>query len=319
LLNIVNDILDISKIETGQITINNSVVHIDVLIKSLSDFINVLAVQKSLSLCILNEIPKGDNVIWIDESKLRQIITNLLGNSIKYTKKGFVQLQCSLQDEKLLFVVSDTGIGIAEEDQAKIFDRFSQLENELSSGTGLGLAISKGLTEIMGGNIWFESKINEGSKFYLSVPYAVPQDIEADSTQTKPALNFSPEAIFNKILIAEDEVFNYKLLEVFFKPFNTEILWAKNGDEAIEIVHQHRDIDFIFMDVKMPILGGIEATKQIKRTHPSIPIIAQSAFAFSEEREICIEAGCDFYLTKPIRRQDLLEIIQQYQDTTKYS
>jgi len=311
LLNLVNDVLDLSKIETGQLTVNKKASNISALLVSIYQLFEQVSHHKGISLHLNSSIPRAKAMVIIDETKVRQVLVNFLSNALKYTEKGEVELGCKMIEDQLHFYVRDTGIGIASQDQFAIFDRFRQVDNNINSGAGLGLAISKGFAESMGGSVCVDSKLGEGSTFYLSFPYelasnekSLPKSIIDRSEQFK--LNLSDK----HILIAEDELFNFKLLEVIFKQLSVKVIWAKNGKEAIEAVTKFPNFDMILMDIKMPIMNGLEATKIIKSNYPSIPIIAQSAFAFTNERERCLKAGCDDYLTKPIKKQKLLDLFE---------
>lgn len=311
LLNLVNDVLDVSKIETGQVTINKKVASISEILISLYQLFENNAHSKGISFHLNSTISEEQATVLIDEIKVRQILSNFLSNALKYTEKGEIKLGCKMTTNQLHFYVSDTGIGIGEEYQATVFDRFSQVEDSMNVGAGLGLAISRGFAESMGGSVCVNSTLGKGSTFHLSIPY---QPILAKQSNLKSAQNASKgiqlDLSDKQILIAEDELFNFKLLEVVFKQLKVKLFWAKNGKEAIEAVNQNPNFDLILMDIKMPIMNGLEATKVIKSEYPSIPIIAQSAFAFTDEREQCLRAGCDDYLSKPIKKQELLELFE---------
>lgn len=313
LLQVVNDILDISKIETNQMTINDAPTHLIKLVTALYDSFEILTKEKKLNFYLKHNLVEEEAVIGVDEVKLRQILNNLLSNAIKYTNQGSVTFEVRKTKRHLLFIIEDTGSGIKETQQEAIFDRFQQVENEMAVGTGLGLAISKGLAELMNGKIWVESEWQKGSTFYLEIPYhTIHNPITKES---KPlALQIPIETPYSKqkVLIAEDETFNFKLLEVMLRQLGAEITWVKNGQDAVNAIQEGQDFDLIFMDIKMPVMDGLEAIRLIRQTHPRIPIIAQSAFAFTDEKERCLEVGCDHYLTKPIPKQELVDIFQKY-------
>lgn len=311
LLNLVNDVLDVSKIETGQVIIKKKTSNLSALLISLYQLFEKEIYSKGISFHLNSEISDEKNSVFIDETKVRQILTNFLSNALKYTEEGEIKLGCRIDENQLHFYVRDTGVGIRSGDLSAIFDRFRQVEENINTGAGLGLAISKGFAESMGGSVCVDSKLGEGSTFYLSLPYEIASidKLHSQSIVESPKsinLNLSDKCV----LIVEDELFNFKLLEVIFKQLNVKVIWAKNGKEAVEIVTQNPDFDMILMDIKMPIMNGLEATKIIKANHPHLPIIAQSAFAFMDERERCLNAGCDDYLTKPIKKQELLNLFQ---------
>ncbi|MEN0047378.1 MAG: ATP-binding protein [Bacteroidota bacterium] len=312
LLRIVNDILDISKIETGQVDVNYTSVNITAFLNKLYELFKVIAEEKDLELKLHSNISEEEVAILTDVIKLRQILINFLSNAIKYTSKGVIELGCQLQADYVIFHVKDQGRGIATEHQEAIFERFHQIgdENDTETGTGLGLAISKGFAELLGGKISVSSTEGEGSTFYLELPHQKPPILSTTDALKVEDLEKSAPPLYKKVLIAEDELFNYKLLEIVLKQLEIEIVWAKNGQEAVDLVRMYNDFDLILMDIKMPVLNGLEAVKIIKAYNPDIPIIAQSAFAFTDEKERSLQAGCDYYLTKPIKKQELLKILQ---------
>ncbi|MEM0992744.1 MAG: ATP-binding protein [Bacteroidota bacterium] len=306
LLHILNDVLDFSKIETRQVNVNNQATNIVDLIISLYQFFELRAHQKKLSLHLHCEIDEANSWVVVDPVKLRQILSNYLSNAIKYTQQGTIRLLAKIEDRRLIFCVEDTGKGIKAEFHDLVFQRFRQLEDNADTGTGLGLAISKGFAELMGGEVWLTSKAGVGSAFYLALPYVPSQKVVSSvlkESQQDKAIEFH----HNRVLVAEDEVFNFRLLEVVFKQLGVAVVWAKNGAEAIQQVKENPLFDLILMDIKMPVLDGLSATRIIKRSHPNLPIIAQSAFAFMDEKEQSLAAGCDYYLAKPIKKQDLLD------------
>jgi len=315
LLRVVNDILDISKIETNQMTIKENTTHLIELITSLYKSFEILAKNKNLNFSLQHNLTDTEKIVLVDAVKLRQILTNLLSNAIKYTDQGSVIFEVQQAKNNLLFMVKDTGIGIREDQQEVIFDRFQQIDNGIAigTGTGLGLAISRGLTELMKGKLWVESEWRKGSTFYLNIPYRPVQKVLPKKvTSPSSIITGDNEILVKKVLIAEDEIFNFKLLEVILQQLGAEIIWVKNGQDAVNAVKKYPYFDLIFMDIKMPIMNGLDAIQIIKQTHPHIPIIAQSAFAFTDERERCLAVGCDHYLTKPIPKQELIDIFQRY-------
>ena len=257
--------------------------------------------------------------MFIDEVKIKQVLNNLISNALKFTEKGFVEYGCSIVEiEKkpfLLFVVSDTGLGIAKTDHAGIFDRFQQANyttNKKYGGTGLGLAISKAYIELMGGKIWIDSDIGKGSKFYFTIPYKQPDS----QKEHDPSINYYDFNDFNwndkTILIVEDEFSNFYFLSEILSLTGAKIIHALNGKESVNICSQHKNIDLILMDIKMPEMNGYEATFLIKKMKPDLPIIAQTAYAFSDDFQKSLEAGCDDYISKPIVKELLIEKLAVY-------
>jgi PAS domain S-box-containing protein len=312
LLEIVNNILDISKIETGQLVIYKKDFYINTLIMELNNFFLQSIKNKDIILNYVIDNNLDEIQFYSDEIKINQIMTNLINNAIKFTNKGQIDFGYKQYDDKICFFVKDTGEGINKEFQAKLFERFTQGDVSLSrgyEGAGLGLAITKGLVELLDGRIWFESEVSQGSSFYCEFPF-ISSNISIDKIVNRN----SNKKINAKILIAEDDYVSYQYLTKSFKEEGIKILRAENGIQAVEMVKEIDDIDLILMDIKMPFMDGIEATIQIKELKPNIPIIAQTAFAFYEEKEQILLAGCDEYLSKPINIEKLRLLISKYVD-----
>ncbi|NJK97673.1 MAG: response regulator [Bacteroidales bacterium] len=308
LLSIISDLVDISKIETNQIKIIESPVSLfKLLTKTEKDF-NIQLAGKKVNLSLKHGIEDPDIIIKTDESKLIQIITNLVGNAIKFTTAGTVELGYKHIGDFLQFFVRDKGIGIKPENFTVIFDRFRQVETgkiRNYGGTGLGLAISKSFTELMGGKIWVESNYGEGSTFYFTIPYKPVIELPAIKKQeNSPKMNFNSKII----LIAEDEEFNFLYLNELFLETKVKIIRAHNGQEAVDICYSS-PVDLVLMDIKMPVMDGVDATRLIKAKHKTLPVIAVTAYALRGEKEKYMEAGFDDYLAKPIKKDDLMEAV----------
>lgn len=312
LLGIINDVLDISKIETGQISICIMEININEIILDMLLFFKPTANKNNISLYQKKSLPDDQAKILTDGIKLKQILTNLIGNSIKFTKQGYIEYGYSLKNEMLEFYVKDTGIGIKPELHSIIFERFRQAEASNSrsyGGTGLGLSISKALTELLGGNIWIESEVGVGTTFYFTIPYKV-KDVEAGKSY--PSSKEETIFIENPILVVEDDEINYLFLEEVLLQMNYSSIHAKNGMEAISLLKVYPEIKLILMDIKMPVMNGNEATIKIKELRPEIPVIAQTAYALSSEIEAFKKSGFDDFITKPINKSKLVEIINNY-------
>ncbi|OFX17574.1 MAG: hypothetical protein A2033_04535 [Bacteroidetes bacterium GWA2_31_9] len=306
LLSIINDIIDISKIESNQINTNYSSINIEALMQKLVDFFKIQAINKNLNLEYSNKNETIIKNIITDEQKLNQILTNLIGNAIKFTENGSIEFGYKLKNNFLEFFVKDTGIGIEEKYFEIIFDRFRQIEDNYTrkfGGNGLGLSITKAFVEKLGGKIRVESIPSKGTIFYFTVPYksAEPEDIMLKSTQI-----YDYDFSNHKIIVAEDEDSNYIYLNEILINTNARIIRAKNGIELIDILKNERNVNLILMDIKMPEMSGIEATKIIKNSNHNIPIIVCTAYALSGDKEEFINAGCDDYISKPIIEQELL-------------
>ncbi len=319
LMNLINDILDISMIESDQLKIINTMLSPADLIQEIRYFYEMQKVEMGkahLEIGVDYDLACSNLLISSDKNRIRQILSNLISNAIKFTDKGSVMVGFRLNDpDNILFYVKDTGVGIPENLHNAIFDRFNKFnrnETQLYSGTGLGLAICKELVEIMKGKIWLDSSVGLGSTFYFTLPIiniGTSQNNSASSSKDK-----SNEFKFNNktILIAEDVASNFQLLKVYLSKTNADVLWAKSGKEAIDIFSSTPKIDLILMDIQMPELNGIQAIKSIRELSSSVPIIVQTAFAFDNEVEKSYHAGCNDYLTKPIKKEELLFKISTY-------
>jgi len=318
LLALIDDIIDISKIDAKQLRIVKSQVKINAMITELIEFYNSYKNESSKHEVTLKKHFSVDDEgfsILCDSVRLRQILNNLLSNALKFTEKGFVEIGYLLPNKAtILFYVQDTGIGIAPEKTTLIFDRFRQADDSTTrkyGGTGLGLAISRKLIQLMGGQIWVESELGKGATFFFSLPLIIPSKSETilENLSTKNA----PSSFKAKtILIAEDEDTNFLFLQEVLSPTNVAILRAHNGIEAIELVKKNDSIRLVLMDIQMPRMNGYQATQEIKKLKPSLPVIAQTAYAMAEDRAKGERAGCDYYLSKPIKPNDLLETLKQY-------
>ncbi|MBK6345066.1 MAG: PAS domain S-box protein [Bacteroidales bacterium] len=308
LLSIITDIVSIATLEAGQEKVREVKTNVNEILHVVYHQLISKANEKGLKLGFTTSLPDVRAHILADETKLNQVLTNLINNAIKFTEKGEIQLSYALESNQLKFCVEDSGIGIPEEMQGIIFDRFRQVNISASSnlgGTGLGLSISKSYIELMGGRIWLESKAREGTKFYFTIPYkpagaALLSEIQSGEIQKSDLLS-------NKtLMIVEDEYINFRLLEKMLQNFNLKIIWVENGYDAIDNCIRNKEIDIILMDLKMPGIDGFETTREIRRLSPGIIIIAQTALALSGDREKAIEAGCNDYLPKPVRKEELI-------------
>jgi PAS domain S-box-containing protein len=311
LVELVNNILDISLIETAQTTVHKEIFSLNDMISDLYNFYIPIAAAKNLDMIV--DIP--DNIdekpIYSDQLKIHQIMSNLINNALKFTHKGSITFGYSIDKSNGRFFVKDTGIGIREESLTDIFDRFTQIDSSITrgfEGAGLGLSICKGMVEILEGRIWVDSKPGVGSAFYFDIPFDQAENRNFE-TPVNPKSSISGK---KKILIAEDDDISYEYLKKILDNHSYQLLYAKNGADAVWIVKNNPDIDLVLMDIKMPVMDGMEATKQIKKIRPELPIIAQTAYSFNEERALIMQAGCSDYLSKPIDREKLLKIIERY-------
>ncbi|GEM_PF-458828 len=317
LMNLIEDIIDITKIEAGKIKINLTECNVSDLMDELyATFLKIKNKngKKSLELRLNKPVTNKGFTISTDPSRIRQVLSNLLGNALKFTDEGFIELGFNLEEENQIeFYVKDTGIGIPKQKQKLIFERFGQVEeaqNKERKGTGLGLAISKKLAELLGGDLTVESEEGVGSTFKLKLPVtlAAGKVVEKKVEEKTPEINWDNKVI----LIAEDSVLNYTYLEAILQRTNVKLIWAKDGKEAVEICQKNEDIDIVLMDIKMPVLDGLNAIKEIKKFRKDLPIIVQTAYAMPEDRERSFAAGSDDYLTKPLNANELFKTIGKF-------
>jgi signal transduction histidine kinase len=311
LLRIVDDILDISRIETGAMTLNTESTCLQDFMKDVHRFFEPQARTKKIT--YTQNVPDEPIYFEIDRTKLFQIISNLLNNALKFTSKGEIQCGAVFYETTIQFYVKDTGIGIPKQLHKKIFERFRQAELTISrtfGGTGLGLAISKKLIELFGGEIWVESEVNVGANFYFSIPFKPSEKPEHKKTVRQ---DFFYTQTHKHILIAEDNQTNYYYLEQLLSHANIPVIRAKNGEEAVSLCKEaHENIGLVLMDVRMPIKDGISASKEILKLFPHMPILIQTAFVLTLQKEEALEIGCIGIVPKPIKRDDLFSYITTY-------
>ncbi|HEY4789614.1 MAG TPA: response regulator, partial [Bacteroidales bacterium] len=309
LLNLINDIIDIAKIEAKQLSTQECNTNINAILEELYKLFE--ETRKSLNkyhISLRLSIPDREKkiILFTDPYRLKQILSNLINNALKFTDTGHITFGFKIEDNAILFFVQDTGIGIPEDKQEFIFKRFGKIENlgKNISGTGLGLAISKHLASLLHGTLWVESNEGKGSNFYLKLPYSNAQDDVPEQIVHHP-VNGHYNWRGKRILIAEDEDLNFKVLQIALRKTNVDVVRAHNGKEALEIVNTSSEIDLILMDIQMPVMDGYEAMLHIKKVKPQLPIIAQTAFALLEEQSHCLEMGFSDYISKPIKPEEL--------------
>lgn len=314
LLQIINDIIDISKIEANQLNIENQQFSLNkVLYELFSSFEAELAAQNKdrVKLEFKAELDKEASYIQSDEFRLKQILTNLISNAIKFTDKGKIDFGYKVDKNTLRFFVHDTGIGIPKEALNHIFDRFRQADGSSTrqfGGTGLGLAISKQLVEMLGGKIWVKSEINKGSKFYFTIPFkTVKRNIEMDKIKKEEVLDLSEKCF----MLVEDDTISMAYLEEILQPTKVKIVKAFDGEQAVEKFKEEK-IDLVLMDIHLPKMSGNKATQVIKNINRSVPVIAQSAFAMPDDKKESFKHGCDDYITKPIDHRLLFATIKKF-------
>lgn len=312
LLQLIDDIIDISKIEAGQLSLSYSSFNINTLLSDFSDSFRV-EIEKTgkKNLNFLNDIYINEPYVISDPVRIKQILTNLAGNALKFTKEGFIRIICSQNDDKLHFSVEDTGIGIPLDKQEIIFKRFIKLNSGDASvkGTGIGLAIVSDLINLLQGKIWLYSEPSKGSSFHFEIPYSKS---ELPETPDKPEVRDSASSFADKILVAEDEDHNFMVMEEFLSLMGLRAVRAVNGKEAVQSVKERNDIALVFMDLKMPVMGGLTATGKIKSLFPGLPVIALTAYAMEGDELKAREAGCDDYMAKPVRIEDVKDMLNRH-------
>ena len=313
LLSIVNDVLDISKIEAGVVQLNYESVNVNQLLSEIEAFYRPISLEQNLELICSKGLIDSDSVIEIDRTKLNQIISNLMSNAFKFTDEGSVEFGYKLEDKKLQFFVSDSGLGIDKELHDVIFDRFIQAENDFekqNKGTGLGLAISKRFVELFKGEIWIDSTGN-GTTVFFTIPYS-----KVTSNNIESIIDIKPKTATKSaeivILVAEDEEYNLLYMNELFSKTQYKLVEANNGKEAVEIVRENPLINLVLMDIKMPIMNGYDAMKEIKAMRADLPVIALSAFAMESDKETALASGFNSYLSKPIDKKILFDLIEKY-------
>ncbi|MCX6287702.1 MAG: PAS domain S-box protein [Bacteroidetes bacterium] len=322
LMRIMDDIIDIAKIEAGQVKIEVKECQVNTLLSSL--FVTMNEVRKKhlkthVDLKFKPFSPDKDFTILTDGNRLRQVLTNLIENSFKFTEQGFVEFGYTFKtDEKLgpiiEFFVRDTGIGIPKDKHQVVFERFRQADDTSTrkyGGTGLGLTICKNLMSLLNGDIRLESEAGQGATFFITLPLTTIASTEVPKPAQKQMPEYSGILANKTVLVVEDEESNYFLLERILRRTGANVVWAKNGIDAITMAGMG-NIDLVLMDVRMPVMDGYEATGEIRKFNKTIPIIAQTAYALKGEKERSIAAGCDGYISKPIDPKEFLETIIRF-------
>jgi CheY-like chemotaxis protein len=319
LLTIITDILDISKLEAGQLNLVESSFNLNNLLDEL-----LLQFEKdkkdkgrdSIVLYLRKGLSDEESEIYADKARLNQVISNLIGNALKFTEQGTIEFGFTLiGNETIEFYVKDTGIGIPLEFQRIIFERFRQADDSCSrryGGTGLGLAISRGLVELLKGKIWVDSTPDLGSVFFFTIPYQrmLPVGVQ------KTVLHLSQNEVVNwkhtTILVVEDVIDNFLLLKEIIDETGATTIHAADGTSGVEYVKSNPKIDLVLMDIQLPDINGYDATKTIKKIRPKLPVIAQTAFGLTGDREKSLEAGCDEYISKPIIKKEFVLLVNRF-------
>jgi PAS domain S-box-containing protein len=324
MLNLIDDIISISKVESGQMEITVSRTNINELIEDNYSFFRPEVEQKRITMLFVNHLPFQEAIIETDRQKVSSILANLIKNAIKFTEKGSIKIGYVKKGDFLEFFVKDTGIGVQPEQKEMIFERFRQGSESLIrnyEGAGLGLSISKAYVEMLGGKIWVENNpeilvsealtSKKGSIFYFTIPYNHCNGEKTSDKKNIPANEKENQARDLKILIAEDDGISERLISIATNRISKNILKVGNGAEAVKACRNNPDIDLVLMDIKMPEMDGYEATRQIRKFNKKVIIIAQTAYGLKGDREKAINAGCNEYITKPISLTILNTLIKK--------
>ena len=316
LVRLIENILDLAKIESNQLKFNLSDVSINDIINHIEFYFRDDIKNKGLTFNISKPFEE-DIIIYSDSYRIKQVLSYLIDNAIKYTESGNIELSYNIQEQsgkgKLTFCIKDTGIGISTDRLEHIFQRFSKIEDDkkkLYRGAGLGLAISRNIISLLDGELKVDSEVSKGSNFYFTLPVR-----NISTSRQKQAKQFKQSEHYNwsnkTILIAEDDESNFRFFKLMLEETNIDIIHAEDGLKALEIFG-NTELDIILMDIKMPKMDGLEATRLIRKTNKSIPIIAQTAFAMENDENMSIKAGCNAYIQKPIHKEQLLTLIGSY-------
>ncbi len=311
LLNLMENIINMAIIESGQVKFNKAQVSINQLLNDVYNQISVTTTKKDITLRVNSMISKVNDEVIIDQTKVVQILFNLLGNAFKFTEKGMIQFGCKIEGSQLVFHVEDTGVGFPEEKRDLLFEKFRQGKNSitgLNDGMGLGLSISKSYIDLMGGSIKLDSTPKQGTRIEFAVPYDPVITIQSHPTES------SMDAFISNttLLVVDDVEINHLIIVEMLEDLDFQIYYARNGIEAIEMVKGHPEINLVLMDVKMPVMDGYKATIEIKKIKPELPIIAQTAYALAGDKEKALEAGCNDYLSKPLKKEDLIQMLRKH-------
>ena len=310
LMNLIDDVIFLSRLQSEKLPVHTVPFYPTDLLKEIFVMFDLPEMKKNLELKL--QLPENAKTIAMqaDADKIRQVMTNFISNAIKYTQEGYVEFGFEVHKNTIIFYVEDSGMGISEAEQQHIFEAFYRSAEAVSAairGTGLGLNIAKELVELMGGTIGVSSQLRKGSRFFFSLPYTPKKIVDIKPAS---ALQKSKKRRELNVLVAEDDKSNYLYMEVLLKGKVHRIDHANNGLEAVELVMKNK-YDIVLMDLKMPVMSGYEAIRKIKKQFPRLPVIATTAYATQEEKEMAMEAGCDGYLTKPIKKEEIMKIIDQ--------
>ena len=315
LMQIINDIIDISKIESKLLSLSHKECDIsEVLNNTIETFSNSELYKRKANVKLLMNLPiqYSDITTITDKTRLQQVLNNLITNALKATNSGYIEIGFSVKTENLSkyieFYIKDTGIGIPADKQSIVFERFRQVdENGYREGTGLGLSISKGIIDLLGGKLWFDSEVNRGSTFYFTIPFVLSQTAKKE---IKPIVSAASNLLSKTFIIAEDDVNSYNYLKELLFETQARIIHAENGQVLLNLLEKEK-VDLIFLDINMPIKTGYQCMQEIKERGYLVKVIAQTAYALIEEKEKCLQMGCDGYMSKPFSKKVLFDTLTE--------
>jgi PAS domain S-box-containing protein len=313
LLTIINDILDISMIESNQVQLDQQAFGLNNLLEEMGAHLEekIQSIQKKIELKTEKQFENGNDLAYSDPQKIHLVFSKLTDNAVKFTPEGTIKIGYTVDEGFIRFYVSDTGIGVPEESINMIFQRFRQLESGMTrrfEGLGLGLSIARGLVNRMGGQIEFQSRLNQGSTVTFSIPYKKHEE----DVSTGKKINDSRTDISQKtVVVAEDDPTNYYLIREYLADTSAEIWHAQDGRQVVEMCRQQEEIDLILMDIKMPVMDGITALQEIKKLRSGIPVVALTAYAYENDKNNLMEKGFDSYLSKPVDQDQLLNQVKK--------
>jgi len=320
LLRIIDDILDISRIETGQIEIFESNFSASLLLEETAYILQELIStnEKNVEVRVINAIDTVSDKVLGDKDRIQQVLLNLVSNAQKFTSSGTIEMGAKIHEKRLYYWVKDTGTGITPDMQDKIFERFAQdqmVQKQAIGGTGLGLSISKGLIQLMQGEISVESFPGKGSTFTFYIPFKKAKNTAKPDSEPKGTYSFNNKSI----LVVEDNQSSYYLINEFLGDKNVRIMHAQDSVETFELLEKNPETDLILMDIRLPGVNGCELATAIRKNNKSIPIVAQTAYAGADDRHKCYEAGCNDFISKPLNFNSLLDVLNKYLNKNGYS
>jgi len=311
LLTLIDNIVDFAKLETGELSIEYTNCNLNQLLSDLTDKYRNWLIREKPEVTFIYNKPELKQESLVDCKRLLHIIEQLINNAVKFTKQGRIELSYKIENSYHIFEVSDTGIGIEKKYQETIFERFYQIEAESQNaftGAGLGLTIAKGLVDLLNGELILNSKYRQGSVFTLKIPFKETKIEYFSSGSREKVYDWNNKTI----LVAEDEDSNFFFLEAILKKTKVNIIRADDGVKFLEMMNENKHVDLVLLDIKMPGINGFNAIKVIRQQNIKIPVIAQTAFNQAEDKQKCLESGCDDYLAKPLDRELLISKIARF-------